>query len=96
MKLSEAKRVIEIIKVSQAKIDMVDPILEMVDEAPEIKTEIQKPELSDKPDKVKREYNFKPKQCEICGREFVPHYGAQKICDECKDIQDTANDMVGA
>lgn len=96
MKLSEAKRVIEIIKVSQAKIDMVEPILDMVTEEPEVKKPAAKaPTKTGEPEKVKREYTFKPKSCESCGREFVPHYGAQKICDECKDIKDTANDMLG-
>ena len=95
MKLSEAKKVIEIIKTSSAKIDMVDPILDMVDETPEVKVEIQKTEpiITEKPAKEKQKRNFKPKSCEMCGEVFNPHYGAQKLCDKCKDIQDTAYDL---
>ena len=95
MKLSEAKKVIEIIKTSSAKIDMVDPILDMVDETPEVKVEIQKTEpiITEKPAKEKQKRNFKPKPCEMCGEVFTPHYGAQKLCDNCKDIQDTAYDL---
>ena len=98
MTLNEAKKIFEIIKISANKIDMVAPILDMVDETPEIQIPIE----TGKEEKVsvrnaakeKREYHFKPKQCSICGNEFTPHYGAQKICDTCKDIQDTAKDIV--
>ena len=95
MKLSEAKKVIEIIKTSSAKIDMVDPILDMVDESPAIKLEAQKTEpiKKDKPVKEKQKRNYKSKPCEMCGEVFTPHYGAQRLCDKCKDIQDTAYDL---
>lgn len=98
MTLAEAKKVFEIIKTSQAKMDMVEPILNMVDDSPKVVevVEEQKPTKNDSPEpiKEKRVYKFKTKQCGICGSEFIPRYGAQKICDVCKDIQDTAKDIV--
>ena len=45
----------------------------------------------------KRVYNYKPKQCESCGKEFKPRYGAQKICDECtnnsREIKEMAKEL---
>lgn len=46
---------------------------------------------------AKRTYNYKPKQCESCGKEFKPRYGAQKICDECtnnsREIKEVAKEL---
>ena len=94
MTLSEAKKIFNIIKISVNKIDMVAPILEMVDDKPEVITKANSPKVETESKPVKREYNFKPKRCEVCGKEFAPHYGRQKICDTCKDIQDTARDII--
>ena len=30
-------------------------------------------------------YNFKPKICEECGKEFIPTSGCQKVCIDCKE-----------
>lgn len=30
-------------------------------------------------------YNFKPKICENCGREFIPSSGCQKVCIDCRE-----------
>lgn len=91
MKLSEAKKVIDIIKVHQNKIDMVAPILELVDETPETKMQTKK----EAPIQAKREYNFKPKKCDVCGEEFIPHYGAQKTCEACNELKNTAAELAG-
>lgn len=29
--------------------------------------------------------SFKPKKCELCGKEFIPRSGRQKRCDDCKN-----------
>lgn len=89
MKLSEAKKVIDIIKVYQNKIDMVAPILDMVNEAPETKAQPKK----ETPSQIKKGYNFKPKKCDTCGEEFIPHYGAQKTCEACNELKNTAAEL---
>ena len=35
--------------------------------------------------KVRKAYAYKEKYCKSCGKKFVPRYGAQTICDACKD-----------
>ena len=42
-------------------------------------------ELKKEPEKKPKIYNFKSKSCAICGCDFVPRYGAQKRCNDCKE-----------
>ena len=84
MKLCEAQKVINIIQTSANKIDMVNPILEMV----EI-TGVAEGGTQRKP------RTFKPKKCEACGKEFTPNSGKQKLCEECRLLKDTAAELAG-
>jgi hypothetical protein len=100
MTLTEAKAIIKIIESAEDKINMINPILDLVEHAAEAVTGIKEsapdPVKAATVTKKKRIYKFKQKKCEMCGKEFAPHYGAQKICDVCKDIKDTASDLIGA
>lgn len=83
MTLGEAKRIIKIIKDSPDRISIVYAILDMVEYAapePERKGNNQ--------GKVKR--TFGPRVCEYCGKVFSPTSGAQKYCQECRDLKSTA------
>lgn len=45
--------------------------------------------------KSERTITFKEKTCKVCGKTFTPRYGAQTICDSCKDkvIPSTQKDI---
>ena len=47
--------------------------------------ELQKIAPAQEVKKESKKRAFKEKTCKQCGKTFVPHYGAQTLCDDCKD-----------
>ena len=66
-------------------------IFNMVKECqePEPKAEPKKTEAKKAKGKKKLVYNYKEKECTLCGKKFKPRYPAQKRCDACLAKQDT-------
>lgn len=74
----------------------------LVSEKPK-KKEQKKPEIhkAEKAAGQNRKMTYKEKICKSCGKSFQPRYGAQTICDTCKDkvypvskdIKDTAAEL---
>ena len=53
------------------------------------KTETKKAEPKKAKGKKKLVYNYKEKECTLCGKKYKPRYPAQKRCDACMAKQDT-------
>jgi protein-arginine kinase activator protein McsA len=47
--------------------------------------ELQKIAPAQEVKKESKKRTFKEKTCKQCGKTFTPHYGAQTLCDDCKD-----------
>lgn len=70
-------------KAYQFGIDIISQIMADADKSKDHAPEIKKATESAK-ETTTRKKSYKEKDCEVCGKAFVPTSAKQKLCEDCK------------